>query len=30
LRIRYDSYRNLFDARRTMISYRKAELRALS
>ena len=30
LRVRYDSYRNLFDARRTLISYRKAELRALS
>jgi hypothetical protein len=29
LRIRYESYRNLFDARRTLISYRKAELRAL-
>jgi sugar phosphate isomerase/epimerase len=30
LRVRYESYRNLFDARRTLISYRKAELRALS
>lgn len=29
LRVRYESYRNLFDARRTLISYRKAELRAL-
>ena len=29
LRIRYESYRNLFDARRTMISYKKTELRTL-
>ncbi len=29
LRVRYDSYRNLFDARRTLISYRKTELRSL-
>jgi hypothetical protein len=29
LRVRYESYRNLFDARRTMISYRKTELRTL-
>lgn len=29
LKVRYDSYRNLFDARRTLISYRKAELRNL-
>jgi len=29
LRVRYDSYRNLFEARRTQISYKKAELRNL-
>lgn len=29
LRIRYESYRNLFDARRTMISYKKTELKTL-
>lgn len=29
LRIRYDSYRNLFEARRTLISYRKTELKTL-
>ncbi len=29
LRVRYESYRNLFDARRTMISYKKTELRTL-
>lgn len=29
LRVRYESYRNLFEARRTQISYRKAELRNL-
>ena len=29
LRIRYDSYRNLFEARRTMISYKKTELKTL-
>lgn len=29
LRIRYESYRNLFDARRTLISYKKTELRTL-
>lgn len=29
LRIRYESYKSLFDARRTMISYKKAELQNL-
>ena len=29
LRIRYESYRNLFEARRTLISYKKTELRTL-
>ena len=29
LRIRYESYRNLFDAKRTLISYKKTELRTL-
>jgi hypothetical protein len=29
LRVRYESYRNLFEARRTMISYRKTELKTL-
>lgn len=29
LRVRYESYRNLFDARRTMISYKKTELKTL-
>lgn len=29
LRVRYESYRNLFEARRTMLSYKKAELRTL-
>ena len=29
LRIRYESYKSLFDARRTMISYRKVELKNL-
>jgi hypothetical protein len=29
LRIRYDSYRNLFEARRTMISFKKTELKTL-
>lgn len=29
LRIRYESYRNLFDARRTILSYKKAELKSL-
>lgn len=29
LRIRYDSYRNLFEARRTLISYKKTELKTL-
>lgn len=28
LRIRYESYRNLFEAKRTLISYKKTELRA--
>ena len=27
LRVRYDSYRNLFEARRSMLSYKKAEMR---
>lgn len=29
LRIRYDSYRNLFEAKRTLISYKKMEMKAL-
>ncbi len=29
LRIRYDSYKSLFDARRTLISYKKVELKTL-
>jgi hypothetical protein len=29
LRIRYDSYKNLFDAKRSMLSYQKAELKLL-
>lgn len=29
LRIRYESYKSLFDARRTMISYKKVELKTL-
>jgi hypothetical protein len=29
LRIRYDSYRHLFEARRTMISYKKTEMKTL-
>jgi hypothetical protein len=29
LRVRYESYRDLFDAKRTMISYKKTELRTL-
>ena len=29
LRIRYDSYRNLFEARRTMISYKKTEMKTI-
>lgn len=29
LRVRYESYRDLFDAKRTMISYRKTELKTL-
>ncbi len=29
LRIRYESYKSLFDARRTMISYKKVELKSL-
>lgn len=29
LKIRYESYRNLFDAKRTMISYKKIELKTL-
>ena len=29
LRIRYESYKSLFDARRTMISYKKIELKTL-
>jgi small nuclear ribonucleoprotein (snRNP)-like protein len=27
LKIRYDSYRNLFDARRSLLSYQKAEMK---
>jgi hypothetical protein len=29
LRIRYDSYRNLFEAKRSLLSYRKAEMQYL-
>lgn len=29
LRIRYDSYRNLFEARRSLLSYKKVEMKAL-
>ena len=29
LRIRYESYRNLFEARRSMMSYQKAEMKLL-
>lgn len=29
LRIRYESYKSLFDARRTMISFKKVELKSL-
>lgn len=29
LRIRYESYRNLFEARRTMISFKKTEMKTL-
>ena len=29
LRVRYDSYKNLFDARRSLLSYQKAELKLL-
>ena len=29
LRIRYESYKSLFDARRTMISFKKVELKNL-
>ena len=29
LRIRYESYKNLFEARRTLISYKKMELKTL-
>jgi len=29
LKVRYDSYKNLFDARRSMLSYQKAELKLL-
>ncbi len=29
LKIRYDSYKSLFDARRTLISYKKVELKSL-
>ena len=29
VRIRYESYKNLFEARRSMLSYRKAEMRLL-
>jgi competence protein ComGF len=29
LRIRYDSYKNLFEARRSMLSYQKMEMRIL-
>lgn len=29
LKMRYDSYKNLFDARRSMLSYQKAEMKLL-
>lgn len=29
LRIRYDSYRNLFEARRSLLSYQKAEMKII-
>ena len=29
LRIRYESYKNLFDARRSLLSYQKAEMKLL-
>ena len=29
VKIRYESYKNLFEARRSMLSYRKAEMRLL-
>ncbi len=29
LRIRYDSYKNLFDARRSLLSYQKAEMKLI-
>ena len=29
LRIRYESYKNLFDARRSLLSYQKAEMKIL-
>jgi hypothetical protein len=29
LRIRYESYKNLFDARRSMLSYQKAEMKLI-
>ena len=29
LRVRYESYKNLFEARRSMLSYQKAELKLL-
>ena len=29
LKVRYESYRNLFDARRSLLSYQKAELKLL-
>ena len=29
LRVRYESYKNLFDARRSMLSYQKAELKLI-
>jgi hypothetical protein len=29
LRIRYESYKNLFEARRSLLSYQKAEMKLL-
>lgn len=29
LRVRYESYKNLFDARRSLLSYQKAEMRLI-
>ena len=29
LKIRYESYKNLFEARRSMLSYQKAEMRLI-